>query len=893
MECINCGHEIADGAVFCSFCGEKAAQNHQTQEAPIYTADVKGLLKSGKLAVYGDRVEFITSNIQKTVFNYSGLVAVKKGLNRIAFITEDGRTESCIVNREIIHDAFLHIEKASRPYIEKRKEQLLTQGVKYSFVSSMGLTTGILNILDDRAEFTAKSGQNETVLFKDAKSVCISMGMLEFSLFGEKTRTFSLGKEIRDQVFSFVEKAVASYMAQRKEALLAKGIYYSFPSSQGETRGTLDILADRTEYRAETGPDDTTYFRDVRAADLFMGMLELALTDGTAKSFSVEADIQSDVLSFIENAIRPYVQDRTMGFDLTFGIDQQIEINETRGIFHIIRQEGQEISDPYPLNAITQCNWTESEAPDTVLGGVLSVGMSIFSGAAAPADPQSPSDAEQKIAHTGVSLTLRTEEGLKTETIQFGSFSLGTSRTGKKYIKSMEEIGRFMKYLDSRCPECALTPPSLPDIPKPDSVPKTARMRETPAPQDNIQNSQTPRAHAPLVKDQFGIIKYIEGVSQFIDECAAPMTIAIQGSWGSGQNSIMEMLSHNLKKSYGDNLIPINARQFSQSDSEKSLPALVGSRLIKQMGGNSNTAAKDRVVKVAKGLINITSGFISQGGTDGQNITDALFNDSSADSLENLVKVFSGLVRERTKNGSKVILLMDNLDSLTPAKGVELLEAMENFTDCDGCVFAAAADYDFVVRGAKEKYGQAFDDRQAKNLFNKLFQIPFRVPTSGYDIRSYVKDKLEQMELPADDTEELESYIELIRHSAGCEPKQMDRLFNSFLLLKNMAQNGLYEDKNRRMMLFALLCMQTKFHDIYDFLVRMKEKITPDLLSDLCAGCSQIPEHSKLSDEEKTEFQDFAGIFKNIISTEGNETISAPECQVFAKVLDFSSITSK
>lgn len=889
MECINCGHEIADGAVFCSFCGEKVAQNHQAEDMPIYTADVKGLLKSGKLAVYRDRVEFITSNIQKTVFNYSGLMSVKKGLNRITFITADGRTESCTVNREIIHDAFLYIERASRPYIEKRKEQLLTQGVKYSFVSSMGLIGGILNIWDDRAEFTAKSGQNETILFKDTKSVCISMGMLEFSLFGARTRTFTLSKEIRDEVFSFVEKAVAFYIAERKEALLAKGIYYSFPSSQGDTRGTLDIRADRTEYRAETGPDDTTFFRDVRAAGLFMGMLELSLTDGTAKSFAVEADIQNEVLSFIENAIRPYVLDRTIGFDITFGIDQRIEINETRGIFHIIRQEGREISDPYPVSSIARCDWTESDAPDTVLGGVLSMGMSIFNSAAASA-PQDGSDAEPKIAHTGVSLTLNTEEGLQTETIQFGSFSLGTSRTGKKYMKCIEEISKFMEYLGGCCPECGLTPP---DIPKPESVPDPACLPQMPAVPDNEPDNKVLQADAPLIKDQFGIQKYIEGVSQFISECATPMTIAIQGSWGSGKDSIMEMLSDNLKKTYQENLIKFNARQFSQSDSEKPLAMLAGSRLIKQLGGSSNTAAKDRVVKVAKGLINITSGFISQGSTDGQNITEALFNDSFSDSLENLVTAFSKLAKERAGKDGKVIIHIDNLDSLTPAKGVELMEAMQSFSDCEGCVFIVAADHDFVVRGAKEKYGPTFDDRQAKSLFNKLFQVSFRVPASSYDIRNYVKDKLEHMEIPADDPAELESYAGLIRYSVGCQPKNMDRLFNSFLLLKKMAHNELYENKDRRLMLFALLCMQTKFHEIYDLMVRMKDRITPDFLSGLCGGGSQVPEHSGMGDDEKAEFLDFAGIFRSVISTDGDQSISAPECRVFAEVLDFSSITSK
>ena len=138
MECTKCRREIVDGAAFCPYCGEKVAE----EAKPLYTAEVKGLLKSGTLAVYADRVEFITSNVQRMVIVYSTLVSVKKGLDRIVFMTEDGRSESCTVNRKNIHEAFLYIDKASQPYIAARQERLLAQGVRYSLVSSMGLTGG-------------------------------------------------------------------------------------------------------------------------------------------------------------------------------------------------------------------------------------------------------------------------------------------------------------------------------------------------------------------------------------------------------------------------------------------------------------------------------------------------------------------------------------------------------------------------------------------------------------------------------------------------------------------------------------------------------------------------------------------------------------------------------
>ena len=80
MECTKCRREIVDGAAFCPYCGEKVAE----EAKPLYTAEVKGLLKSGTLAVYADRVEFITSNVQRMVIVYSTLVSVKgAGPNRV------------------------------------------------------------------------------------------------------------------------------------------------------------------------------------------------------------------------------------------------------------------------------------------------------------------------------------------------------------------------------------------------------------------------------------------------------------------------------------------------------------------------------------------------------------------------------------------------------------------------------------------------------------------------------------------------------------------------------------------------------------------------------------------------------------------------------------------
>lgn len=877
MECTKCRREIVDGAAFCPYCGEKVAE----EAKPLYTAEVKGLLKSGTLAVYADRVEFITSNVQRMVIVYSTLVSVKKGLDRIVFMTEDGRSESCTVNRKNIHEAFLYIDKASQPYIAARQERLLTQGVRYSLVSSMGLTGGVLNVSNEAVEFKGKAGQSETTSFREVRSAAAAMSGLELTLLDGRTKAFSLDKEVREEVAAFVREALVPYQAERKEALLAQGIYFSCLGADG---GSLNIFADRAEYAQKSGRNQVLPFSKVRAVNLFGGMLEIAMVNGTARSYAVDQEVQEELLAFVEKGIRPYVEARTVGFDLSFGIDERVEVNEERGVFHIIRQGGKEITEERGMADIIRCQWVEAPL-NGVIGGVLSGGMALLSAVGAGGQ-----DPDEKMGYVGVTLTLSGEEKEEPVTVRFGDFLLGMSRTNKKYGKYLGELTRFMDYLAERYPNCErVLPPPEEEKPLPEE-PSGAAAEEHPEPVEEVPAQPVMEV---MEKDLFGILRYIEGVSGFIGECSAPMTIAIQGGWGSGKNSIMHMLSAKLGETCQEAPVWFSTWQFAQFDLGEQLPMLVGNRLIGLLGGTDNMAAKDRAIKVAKGLINLTTGIISQGGTDGQNLMDALFKDNSTDSLEKLVRDFAVQVQKRAgREKGKVVILVDDLDRLTPGKGVELLEAMRNFFDCDGCVFVVAVDHDWVIRGVKERYGRELDGVQGKQFFDKLFRVSFRVPTSGYNIQNYVKEQLERIDIQPDDRE-LGLSVSLIERSIGREPKGMERLFNSFLLLKNLADAELYQNRDRRLMLFSLLCMQSRFQAAYHALVGMKDRVTPVLLQGLQEEGTKALGLGCSSQEEEAAFRAFAGVFCDVINTGGDDGISDAESGVFARVLEFSSITSQ
>ena len=122
---------------------------------------------------------------------------------------------------------------------------------------------------------------------------------------------------------------------------------------------------------------------------------------------------------------------RTVGFDNAFGTDEQIEFNNQRGVFHILRQNGCEITDEWPTDALIQCEWTENTEL-TALGSMVSGGISLLKSAAKAAGSQTAVETEERLSSAGVVRTLRGESDVLTQNVWFGIFPMGMSRSNKK-----------------------------------------------------------------------------------------------------------------------------------------------------------------------------------------------------------------------------------------------------------------------------------------------------------------------------------------------------------------------------------------------------------------------------------------------------------------------------
>ena len=406
-----------------------------------------------------------------------------------------------------------------------------------------------------------------------------------------------------------------------------------------------------------------------------------------------------------------------------------------------------------------------------------------------------------------------------------------------------------------------------------------------------------------IANDTFGISRYINGLCTFILHCETPMTISIQGDWGSGKTSMMNMVRAKLNES-NVHTIWFNTWQFSQFQMQDNLAiSMLGSLLseldcdkkkvkdlLGTLGNASRTALKILADNVAGGVVADKLGEIM-----GAPEVD------SAEKIKEIKNDFQNAINKKLNslNKEKAVIFIDDLDRLQPAKAVELLEVLKVFLDCEKCVFVLAVDYSVVTQGIKQKFGDSVDEEKGKSFFDKIIQLPFKMPVAQYDISNYISDALKEMGI-AYDEKSVKQYVGLIETSIGCNPRSIKRLFNTYMLLDIISQESSYSanDSKRRMILFAIICMQMEFDELYNFIVSSKDTLSNDLfcqLSDytLINNDENLKEEIGIyDDDEIMRISLFMKKFIDAIQIDDDENISDEEIDNLRNILHFSTITS-
>lgn len=415
-------------------------------------------------------------------------------------------------------------------------------------------------------------------------------------------------------------------------------------------------------------------------------------------------------------------------------------------------------------------------------------------------------------------------------------------------------------------------------------------------------------------EENLGLTDYAVSLSDFILICDTPITIAIQGDWGSGKTSMMNMISDIIK--HKTICIPFNSWQFSQFDLESYLHVTLLNQFLEKIGATESLGEFTKKVgmwmtKLAKTAL-VATADKTLGGTVAGAVKDEIFTGDPTEIIKEIAnlkdkvqKVLHKRLKEQDKD--RAVVFIDDLDRLAPEKAVELLEVLKIFLDIDQCVFVLAVDYKVVSQGLKKKFGEEIDAMKGKSFFDKIIQLPFNMPVSRYDANTYIEKILTDLQIVYH-SEDVNVYRNLIESSIGFNPRSIKRLFNSFLLVLSVARkkNLFKEDKiasleEKLKLLFGIQCMQTAWEEMYYFIIKNTTRLDDQFflgLKDedrLQHDLRYTELLKKIPSEELFKIADFMGVFYQVIQlqSDNNSTVSQQEIWNLIELIQFSSITSR
>jgi hypothetical protein len=420
--------------------------------------------------------------------------------------------------------------------------------------------------------------------------------------------------------------------------------------------------------------------------------------------------------------------------------------------------------------------------------------------------------------------------------------------------------------------------------------------------------------------DTLNLLPYAEALADFIYDCETPMTVGIQGDWGIGRTSLMNMLRGNGREPSAGLLdrsvckaVSLDAWPYSQFDQQNNMAVAclyaitqdVGEALQDEPGVDK--AGFTRILEAAKRRLVIVMRRTREFSRKAADKSDGDENyiDISAqmlhfrDEFEELVSLW-----RQQDESRRIIVFVDDLDRIRPLMALELLEAIKNFIDVRGCVFVMTLDYAVVQRGMAEKLGRDLQKTSGKALFDKMIQLPFIVPTTSYQLDEYIIDLLSKSGLPCvagneEDSGNRKFFLDITRFTVGRNPRSIKRVVNYTNLLERIHRHnaGRETTNSECKILFALVSMQIAWPELFRYFLRDP---SVDSITSLQSWdfLEELPEAAGLFDRSpdrelvKNAISAYFDTLFSLLDENDDGQIDSRELQPVLSVMELAKITN-
>lgn len=276
----------------------------------------------------------------------------------------------------------------------------------------------------------------------------------------------------------------------------------------------------------------------------------------------------------------------------------------------------------------------------------------------------------------------------------------------------------------------------------------------------------------------FGVVA--KTVAEIVEQSqSSPISIGVSGAWGIGKSSMIKLIQKELIAKHADTdnskyiFVEFNAWLYQgYDDARVALIDVVAAKIAEEAANRQGFSEKigelfERIKwfrLMAMTAVTAASVFtgIPLNGVVGKTLE--LFTDSESDSepvsidtdqIEQEGKKYIKEARDKTppkqiqalrdtfenlldEMGVTLVVLIDDLDRCLPETTISTLEAIRLLLFLPHTAFVIAAD-DQMIKHAVKKHFSGIEDELVINYFDKLIQVPIRVPPLGtHEVRAYM-----------------------------------------------------------------------------------------------------------------------------------------------------------
>lgn len=302
----------------------------------------------------------------------------------------------------------------------------------------------------------------------------------------------------------------------------------------------------------------------------------------------------------------------------------------------------------------------------------------------------------------------------------------------------------------------------------------------------------------------------------------SPVSVGVSGSWGVGKSSMIKLIQEELAARTDQNFVFVEFNAWlyqGYDDARAALMDVIAQRLLKYAEDNKRPTTRvleflarvrwARVAGLAAGVAAsvaigmplpgvISSVWGAVRGISEQGATKDTLQDAKTAGKE-VATTAAGMLADKGESsppkeiqelrdhfeatleeiGATLVVLIDDLDRCLPTTAIATLEAIRLFLFLDHAAFVIAADDKMIRQAVRAHFKDvALDDDLVTNYFDKLIQVPIRVPPLGtQDVRAYLMLLfIENSGLPGEERDRLRQEIcaQLGRTWQG---KRVDRAF--------------------------------------------------------------------------------------------------------------------